>query len=78
MVACLIDDCYGRSAGLPDEDGEDIVGVDCVMEVEHVLVFKTDLAPEVSADYALPSWVEHVVKDLLEFLCQRHVDVLRL
>lgn len=77
-MSCLIDDCFGWSAGLPDEDGKDIIGVDCVVEIEHVLFFKPDLASEVSANDALPGWVKHVIKDLLEFLGQRHVDVLRL
>ena len=49
------------SAGLPNEDGG---GVE--VEVEHVILFETDVTAEVFADDALPSREESVVKQLFQ------------
>ena len=46
------------------------------MEVEHVSVLETDVAAEVLAHDALPSWEELVVEELFELFGQ--VNVLEL
>ena len=55
------------SAGLPDEDCECVVRVHLVVEVQHVVLFESDLAPEVLAHDALPGLVKQVIEHLLQF-----------
>ena len=45
------------------------------MEVKHIMLLKTDLTSEVLANNALPSRMEIVVKDLLQFSCQVNIGL---
>ena len=65
------------SAGFPDEDCKCVVRVHLVVEVQHVVLFESDLAPEVLAHNALPSLVKEIVEHLLQFPCKHYVDFLQ-
>ena len=62
------------SASLPDEDRKCVVRIYLVVEVQHVVLFKSDLAPEVLAYNALPGLVKQVVEHLLQFPRKHYVD----
>ncbi len=65
------------SAGLPDEDRKCVVRIYLVVEVQHVVLFESDLAPEVLAHDALPGLVKQVIEHLLQFPRKHYVDFLQ-
>ena len=57
-----------KSAASPQKDG-----AASIVEVDHVLIFETDLAAEVFANNALPRWVEELIE--VGFQLTRHLHI---